>query len=75
MTNAEKFGFATQIRKSPYFDATERWGATGFSVYNHMYIPRDIGTEIIVQMPTAEATARVVEKPFFDPKKTISSAA
>ena len=37
------FGFGTQIRKSPYFDATVRWGAAGFSVYNHMYIPRDFG--------------------------------
>jgi len=36
-------GFGTQIRKSPYFDATVRWGATAFSVYNHMYIPRDFG--------------------------------
>ena len=35
------FGFGTQIRKSPYFDATLRWGAQGYSVYNHMYIPRD----------------------------------
>ncbi len=42
--NIEKnFGFGTQIRKSPFFDATVRWGATGFSVYNHMYIPRDFG--------------------------------
>jgi len=42
--NTEKnFGFGTQIRKSPFFDATVRWGATGFSVYNHMYIPRDFG--------------------------------
>ena len=39
----KSFGFGTQIRKSPYFDATVRWGATGFSVYNHMYIPRDFG--------------------------------
>ena len=39
----EDFGFGTQIRKSPYFDATVRWGAQGFSVYNHMYIPRDFG--------------------------------
>ena len=39
----EDFGFGTQIRKSPYFDATVRWGAKGFSVYNHMYIPRDFG--------------------------------
>lgn len=43
MTNSDDFGFGTQIRKSPYFDATVRWGATGFSVYNHMYIPRDFG--------------------------------
>ena len=43
MAHAANFGFGTQIRKSPYFDATVRWGATGFSVYNHMYIPRDFG--------------------------------
>ncbi len=35
--------FGTQIRKSPYFEATIRWGAQRFSVYNHMYIPRDFG--------------------------------
>jgi len=40
---SKAFGFGTQIRKSPYFDATVRWGAAGFSVYNHMYIPRDFG--------------------------------
>ena len=40
----KNFGFGTQIRKSPYFDATVKWGATGFSVYNHMYIPRDFGS-------------------------------
>ena len=43
MTQADDFGFGTQIRKSPYFDATVRWGAQVFSVYNHMYIPRDFG--------------------------------
>ncbi len=43
MMQSEEFGFGTQIRKSPYFDATVRWGAQGFSVYNHMYIPRDFG--------------------------------
>jgi glycine cleavage system aminomethyltransferase T len=41
--NPNNFGFGTQIRKSPYFDATVRWGAHDFSVYNHMYIPRDFG--------------------------------
>lgn len=40
------FGFGTQIRKSPYFDATVRWGARDFSVYNHMYIPRDFGDPV-----------------------------
>lgn len=43
---ARQFGFGTQIRKSPYFDATVRWGARGFSVYNHMYIPRDFGDPV-----------------------------
>ena len=40
----KNFGFGTQIRRSPYFDSTVKWGATGFSVYNHMYIPRDFGS-------------------------------
>ena len=44
MTDLQDFGFGTQIRKSPYFDATVKWGAKGFSVYNHMYIPRDFGS-------------------------------
>ena len=43
MSTDTDFGFGTQIRKSPYFDATVKWGAAGFSVYNHMYIPRDFG--------------------------------
>ncbi len=42
-TTIRDFGFGTQIRKSPFFDATVRWGATDFSVYNHMYIPRSFG--------------------------------
>jgi len=46
MTMAQRIGFGTQIRKSPFFDATLRWGATGFSVYNHMYIPRDFGDPV-----------------------------
>ncbi|MBT5836441.1 MAG: glycine cleavage system protein T [Hellea sp.] len=43
MSKPKDFGFGTQIRKSPYFDSTLKWGAQGFSVYNHMYIPRDFG--------------------------------
>lgn len=46
MPPSDDFGFGTQIRKSPFFDATLRWGAKGFSVYNHMYIPRDFGDPV-----------------------------
>ena len=28
-----------RVRKSPYFDATLRYGAKAFTVYNHMYMP------------------------------------
>ena len=46
MPRATDYGFGTQIRKSPYFYATARWGATEFSVYNHMYIPRSFGEPV-----------------------------
>ena len=46
MKQFKNFEFGTQIRKSPYFEATVRWGAQAFSVYNHMYIPRDFGDPI-----------------------------
>ena len=28
-----------RLRKSPFFEATRRWGAQGFTVYNHMLMP------------------------------------
>jgi len=46
MKQFKNFGFGTQIRKSPFFEATVRWGAQEFSVYNHMYIPRDFGDPV-----------------------------
>ena len=42
----QKFSFGTQVRKSPFSEAALRWGAQGFSVYNHMYIPRDFGDPV-----------------------------
>ncbi|PQA87294.1 glycine cleavage T C-terminal barrel domain-containing protein [Hyphococcus luteus] len=45
-SNSSSVGFGAQIRQSPYFDATLRWGAKGFSVYNHMYIPRSFGDPV-----------------------------
>lgn len=41
-----RLSFGTQIRKSPYTDVALRWGATEFSVYNHMYIARDFGDRV-----------------------------
>ncbi|MDJ0951188.1 MAG: glycine cleavage T C-terminal barrel domain-containing protein [Alphaproteobacteria bacterium] len=31
--------FSPRIRKSPYFEATRRWGCKAYTVYNHMYLP------------------------------------
>ena len=31
--------FGPYIRKSPYFDATRRYGCQAYDVYNHMYLP------------------------------------
>lgn len=45
-SHAGKIGFGTQVRKSPFFDATLKSGARAFSVYNHMYIPRDFGDPV-----------------------------
>ncbi len=44
--NFQSYSFGTQVRKSPYSNAALRWGAKGFSVYNHMYIPRDFGDPV-----------------------------
>ena len=44
--NFQDFSFGTQVRKSPYSDSALRWGAQGFSVYNHMYSPRDFGDPV-----------------------------
>ncbi len=35
-----------RVRKSPYFDATLRWGAKAFTVYNHMYMPTHYGDPV-----------------------------
>lgn len=31
--------FGPRVRKSPYFDATLRYGAKSFTIYNHVYMP------------------------------------
>ena len=39
MYNTSKVVFSPRVRKSPYFNSTIKYGATAFSVYNHMYMP------------------------------------
>ncbi len=34
-----RLGIAPRTRKSPYYNATLRWGAKAFTVYNHMLMP------------------------------------
>jgi glycine cleavage system aminomethyltransferase T len=31
--------FGPWYRRSPFFDATRRWGCSAFDIYNHMYLP------------------------------------
>ena len=45
---APLIGFGTRVRKSPFFNATMRYGAKAFTVYNHMYMP------LWYQDPTAD---------------------
>lgn len=35
-----------RVRKSPYFDATMRWGAKAFTIYNHVYMPTSYGDPV-----------------------------
>lgn len=32
-------GFGPRVRKSPFFEATRRWGYKAYSIYNHTYMP------------------------------------
>ena len=34
-----KIGIGTRIRKSPYYESDLKYGVTGFTVYNKMYLP------------------------------------
>lgn len=39
MVTTPVISFGPRVRKSPYFDATLRYGARSFTVYNHTYMP------------------------------------
>lgn len=38
--------FGPRVRKSPYFDATLRYGAKAFTVYNHVYLPTSYSSPV-----------------------------
>ena len=35
-------GIGSRIRKSPYYESNLKYGVTGFTVYNKMYLPTGI---------------------------------
>jgi glycine cleavage system aminomethyltransferase T len=45
-TQGPMISIGPRVRKSPYFDATMRYGARAFTVYNHMYMPTHYGNPV-----------------------------
>jgi len=45
-SNAPLIAIGPRVRKSPYFDATLRYGAVAFTVYNHVYMPTSYGDNV-----------------------------
>ena len=39
MYQTSKIVISPRVRKSPYFDSTMKYGASAFTIYNHMYMP------------------------------------
>ena len=39
-------GIGARIRKSPYFDSTIKYGVTGFTIYNKMYLPTGFSSPV-----------------------------
>ncbi len=40
-----RISIGPRVRKSPFFDATLRYGAEAFTVYNHVYMPTTYGSD------------------------------
>lgn len=41
-----QISFGPRVRKSPFFEATLRYGATAFTIYNHTYLPTSYGDNV-----------------------------
>jgi len=57
---APMIGIGPRVRKSPFFEATQRWGAKAYSVYNHMYMP------LFYESPEADFWALVRDVTIWD---------
>ncbi len=44
--NAPRISIGPRVRKSPFFDATLRYGAEAFTVYNHTFLPASYGDDV-----------------------------
>ncbi len=45
-TSNPLISFGPRVRKSPFFDATLRYGAKAFTIYNHTYLPASYGDNV-----------------------------
>ena len=45
-TKAPLISIGPRVMKSPFFDATLRYGAEAFTVYNHTYMPTSYGDNV-----------------------------
>jgi len=46
MADSDGLHFARRIRTSPYFNRVQSLGVSGYSVYNHMLLPKSFGTSL-----------------------------
>ena len=44
--NPPLLSIGPRVHKSPFFDATLRWGARAFTVYNHTFLPASYGDNV-----------------------------
>jgi aminomethyltransferase len=44
--NPPLLSIGPRVHKSPFFDATLRWGASAFTIYNHTFLPASYGDNV-----------------------------
>lgn len=46
MPNQPALAYGPRLRRSPFFDATRRWGVAAWTTYNHMLMPAHFGDPV-----------------------------